>query len=138
MELPKLPVKGYVIWSPLRNMYSKGSDGPSWSKKAKIWTSIGGLSNHFAMFYRYDYTKQIYEIDYNSDHKSEMYYENDQIFEISENKLISTVGEYVKELIKRRLKSDILYYKKNLKHEFSSKNNSSKMEAAVKQLEELN
>ena len=122
MELPKLPVKGYVIYSPELNLYSGGgipSYGSIFKKKAKIWSSLGALHSHLAMFIHTKYEHidknfciHTFEANYN------MYDEDDLIIEISSGQAIETVNEAFNFLIdqrnKKEVKRHIAFVKKNM------------------------
>jgi hypothetical protein len=55
MNLPKL--EGYVIYNPDTGMYSKGGSYGVFSPRPKIWSSIGAVKNHLALYINRHYHK---------------------------------------------------------------------------------
>jgi len=55
MNLPTL--EGYVIYNPATSLYSRGGVRGEWSKKPKIWSSIGHLKNHLSLYIITDFDK---------------------------------------------------------------------------------
>lgn len=52
----KIPeIKGYAIYKPSTNLWSRGGSEPKWGKKPKIWPSIGHLKNHLAQHIQHEY-----------------------------------------------------------------------------------
>lgn len=55
--IPTLPkLEGYVIYNPTTGLYSKGGSYGVWSKRPKIWSSIGAVKNHLVQYVSRDYT----------------------------------------------------------------------------------
>jgi hypothetical protein len=52
--IPKL--EGYVIYNPSTGLYSKGGTVGVFATRPKIWSSVGAVKNHLALFVnrRYD------------------------------------------------------------------------------------
>lgn len=59
----KFPImlKGYAIYNPETDLYSKGGTGPQWGKHPKIW-EIGPLKNHLYLFITEDYRNRTLRI----------------------------------------------------------------------------
>ena len=49
MNIPKPVVKGFVIYNPKTQLFSRGGYGPRWSKTPKIWSNIGHMKNHIGV-----------------------------------------------------------------------------------------
>ena len=125
VDMPKLPHKGYVIYSPSLELYSPGgtpevSNKIIWSKKPKIWSSRGNVANHIALHICTEYKKT--GIPYLYDHEYYVYvasiYKDNidaQIVEIGENKVETTVYNEIERLISNRKKEDEKRRKKIIK-----------------------
>ena len=48
MKFPKL--EGYVIYNPSTGLYSKGGTMGVFATRPKIWSSVGALKNHLALY----------------------------------------------------------------------------------------
>lgn len=60
--IPALPKpEGYVIYNPSTGLYSKGGTYGVFSPRPKIWSSIGAVKNHLALYVnrRYDYYMKV-------------------------------------------------------------------------------
>ena len=81
-KFPKLNKKGYVIYSPSRDLFS-GGGSLGFVKKPKIWTRLANLSNHLTLF-----IENPWNIEYIAVSKNSPYSREDQIIELVINKLI--------------------------------------------------
>lgn len=54
MAMPKL--EGYVIHDPFTGMYSKGGTYGVFAPRPKIWSSVGAVKNHLALYINHRYT----------------------------------------------------------------------------------
>lgn len=54
IEIPKPKIKGYAIYDPGTDHWSRGGMGPSWGKSPKFW-DLGPLKNHLNQFVYRDY-----------------------------------------------------------------------------------
>lgn len=48
MTMPK--PEGYVIYNPSTGLYSKGGTAGVFATRPKIWSSVGAVKNHLALF----------------------------------------------------------------------------------------
>lgn len=117
VDLPHivLPEHSYVIYDPNRDQYSRGGDGPNWSKKPKVWTTMGNLKNHLAMFIAIEslhvkdlnFYKHTYHI-----HRGNPYNVDCVVYDIVNKTQVATVHELFNQLIAARKKADEKHQKK--------------------------
>ena len=115
IEMPKLPVEGYVIYSPSKELFSTGGDNwkTKWAKRPKIWRTRGHVSNHLAMHIHTEYERPLKFEPYSNIHKysvneHSIYFRNDdaQIIEIGKREIVCSLKEEFARLIDNRIKKD--------------------------------
>ena len=102
IEHPRLPTKGYIIFSPRTAKYSRGGYYIKWASKPKIWASMGYLNSHLAQHVDKDWKSGTYStIRRGYDDASAV------IIEINSNEVVCTVFEAYQRIIDKRLKKDV-------------------------------
>lgn len=83
--LPTLKMEGYVIVDLNTGLFSSGGTNPRFKKKGKIWSSLGHLKNHLALF-----TEKYYRDNADPYRKAKA-----KAFDIVTGKELFDVSEYI-------------------------------------------
>ena len=108
--IPAIPkLEGYVIYNPSTGLYSKGGTAGVFAPRPKIWSSVGAVKNHLALFVNRHYEYVLNEEDSSRKQKCSIiistHYKGCNVINLVDSTEPFKIHDYMKEKAEKDVKS---------------------------------